>query len=84
MLGNVESDYRIDAWSAGNWFEGENDTIPAGSDSVLSYMSSATLTMSLEDGSVANTRHTETRLGAVCQADNLTRNSNCEAAGDQI
>ena len=49
MLGNVESDYRIDGWSAATWFEGENNSISEYV-SVVPDMTSATLTMSLEDG----------------------------------
>ena len=69
MLGNVESDYRIDGWSAATWFEGENNSISEYV-SVVPDMTSATLTMRMEDGSVGHTRHTEDRLGAVCQAVN--------------
>ena len=82
MVGNVESDYRIDGWSAGHWFEGDkNSTIQVDESedtaSLLTALKSATLTLNLEDGSVLGDRHADTKIGAVCQGQSGNGNASC-------
>ena len=78
MVGNVESDYRIDGWSEGEWFEGDNETISKESHSFLDALKYATLTMNLEDGSVSHSRHAEAKLGSVCQGVSGVGKQGCE------
>ena len=71
MVGNVESDYRIDGWSIGQWFEGpgqaQREEIKNEKSSFLNAMKAMTLTMNLEDGSVLSSQHVDSRIGAICQ-----------------
>ena len=84
MVGNVDSDFRIDGWSSGVWYEGSNnDTIPADNyteHTVLSTLQHATLTVNLEDGGVSGNRHSGAHLGSVCQGPSGvgTENPSCD------
>lgn len=72
MVGNVDGDFRIDGWSSGIWYEGdENGTISADDSleyALLSSLKHATLTVNLQDGMVSGNAHVEAHLGSVCQA----------------
>ena len=84
MVGNVESDYRIDGWSSGTWYEGsDNTTIPANNyteQTFLSTLKHATLTVNLEDGRVSGNSHSGAHLGYVCQGQSGVgyQNPGCE------
>ena len=73
MVGNVASDYRIDGWSEGKWFEGQdrsNPTLIQSNDhSFLNVFKNRTLSLDLEDGSVGSKRHLDVMIGAVCQGE---------------
>ena len=84
MVGNVESDYRIDGWSDGKWFEAENETISEESYSFLNGLKHATLTMNLEDGSVSHTRHADAKLGSVCQEESGVGKQGCKSRSKKI
>ena len=66
MVGNVESDYRIDGWSNGEWLEGDDNTTLTID---LAISQPATLTLNLEDGSVSSSFRAEARLGSICQGE---------------
>lgn len=65
LIGNVLSQFRIDGWLVGNWFQNENEMLE------LEDMGNKTLTLDLEDGRVSNSLDAETRLGFICQADSM-------------
>ena len=66
MIGNVETDFRIDGWSDGEWFEAENVSI-SGEHPFI--QTEASLTMNLEDGSLSGKHHVDARLGFICQGE---------------
>ena len=66
MVGNVESDYRIDGWSNGEWFEANNVSISGDHPFI---QSPASLTMNLVDGSLSGKRDVNARLGFICQGE---------------
>ena len=72
QVGNVRSDYRIDGWSGGKWFEGALKSSPSeivfGEQDANFGMSVSTLSMDLEDGSIYSSRHMKDKIGAVCQS----------------
>ena len=83
MVGNVASDYRIDGWSEGKWFEGPDRSNPAliqsKDHSFLNVFKNRTLSLDLEDGSVGSKRHLDVMIGAVCQGeDGVGKASNCK------
>ena len=82
MIGNVESDYRIDGWSSGLWFEGpsiSNATeLRSEEHSFMSAMKARSLSMNLEDGSILADRHINARIGFICQGDSGVGQSGCQ------
>ena len=83
LMGNVESDYRIDGWSNGVWLEGptkdNGSKIVFGRDQTIrDAMAPKTLSLSLEDWSVLSARHADARIGAICQTEEAKGETGCK------
>ena len=88
MIGNVESDYRIDGWSEGIWFEGPSQKniakIETEDGSFLNVMKARTLSMNLEDGSVHTARHIDSRIGSICQWNSGVGQTGCKDESESL
>lgn len=69
MVGNVETEFRIDGWSDGAWFEGDtNITLSKPPQASLEHLfEPATVTLDVEDGSLSASHRAEAHLGFICQ-----------------